>query len=275
LNFGKEPFFFNYELFMQHELSLLFKSIESAPVSRHDILKLVQEYMHHYGYSKTYETVTRKFNLPSVGEVSTPKSSKAQEAVQEEKKVYHDVNVNSFRTPKLTFTRSGSSKVSKKSQDDTSVGSQDKTQFAQRSLIRSLIAEGKPQEAERVMCLSFPSVAINNDVRTVMKVQRFLCLMKQDSLQAALFAKGHFTNECKTQPFWFVSNDGSIQSAQIKELMALFAVKPTGRFERLLDKCQTEFAGDLVNTLILSNLYLTKKVLVYELRATSKGLYVT
>ena len=253
VNFGREPFLFNFELFVQNELAFMLKQVETIKVDKTEVGKMVQEYVYHYGYSKTYRDVTTGLGLVPRA-ISSVKKSTPQVPVGEEKKEDFDININTFKTPKLTYSKSGNTAVVETTQDDSSVRTSDDNQFAQRALIRGLIFDGKFQEAERVLCLSFPSVAINPDIRTLFKVQRFLGLLRKDPLEAALFAKGHFTAETRASHFLYLDSNHTLQVGTVKDLTVLFIGKPSGSFAKILDKCQIDLSADIINMLIHSRL---------------------
>lgn len=230
-NFGKSPFFFDFERYVQVELASLLQAIEQEPLSKHSITKMILEYTKHHGYRKTAEklehtmtfdevshdkTVNSKPSRPTHQRSHRPLTRRSHDGIElreKTSKVRSDLKLVS--NPPSRFQAQAASKKAHKTLD-ISTPYYDPTCTAQRGLIRSLITSGRLLEAEKLIEVFLPGLLADPCLKIQLLVLRFLQTCLNDPMTAVLLAKSHFSGENKDLPFYFRSSDNIVLSAPVK-----------------------------------------------------------
>lgn len=230
LNFGKTPFFFDFERYVQVELAALLQAIELEPISRECVARLVLDYTRLHGYRKTADSLERfidqqqatkikpipiKTAKPVAPRSHRPLTRKSLDNIQSNEKLYKSRLDFRFVTSPLQDQGLSSAKKPRKTAEISSVTS-DPTCAAQRGLIRSLLLAGKLAEAEKLAEVCFRGVLAQPGIGLQLQALRFVQLCVIDPLAALALAKTNFSGDKRELPFFYKGPDRSILSAPVK-----------------------------------------------------------
>ena len=235
LNFGTEPFYFNFEMYVQSELAGLIQEVDAEKVDVQDARLMVQQYMLQNGLSKSYLAVSEKFGLPirvkpHPMEVQTVDPLQSvlptqEKAVDPDKLMKESIpsvvqvapaqrKISSAmsegpessiqETSSGTLSVSGSTnqllpkKSFRKSADSASRSEAgDPTKFAERSLLRTLLIGRKVSQARKYFEKVFSHLQKNLELSAFFTAHEFICLVKETPVAAALYAKANFGPELR------------------------------------------------------------------------------
>lgn len=230
LNFGREPFHFNFEAYVQTELATVLNTIESQQVSKAEVKSLVINFTKHYGYSKTYSALTKvdqKKHRPVQKQLDCNKENKVSaktassgvrrshgEPGAEKGRAAIDINIRMEVGPARTLTPKLLKKQSR-STVDLKASLLDKSYFPQRSLIHVLMQNGKFTEAEKIISLCFPELVGSEILQAHLKVHGFILLCTTNQLAALEYAKTHFVGSVRRQKFLFCTPEKLIGTATV------------------------------------------------------------
>lgn len=231
LNFGREPFHFNFEMYVQTELASLLNSIDQQEVSKSEVKGLILNFTKHYGYSKTYSTLSKaSCNKLTVAQklYGCNKENQTQKLVAKstsrkscgnrdshKSKGSVDISVSLETGSQSTISMKTFAKHSKSCLDIKNALI-DKTYFSQRSLIHILMQKSKFAEAEKIISLCFPELVSSEILQAHLKVHGFVRLCAMDQLEALGYAKTHFVGSVREQKVIFCTADKLIGTAKIR-----------------------------------------------------------
>jgi hypothetical protein len=281
LNFGKEPFHFDFERYVQMELASLLRAIEEQPISKDSVKSLLLDYTQHHGYLKTYEilkkltpvsrqestTILRDFRVGNLSQGIhknfAPRSYGDIEKLERKSKESIDIQlsstVSSPVSPLPTLKRARKTVELGNSNTDLSFASQ-------RGLIRGLMVSKKFLEAEKLIKVCFPALQENRFLQLLFQVYRFIHATLEEPLAALEIAKTHFVGQNKEQKIFIMTPSNEIVSIIVKvkwvkeDLMVLLVSKPleTSILGSIYSPKQAHLGFDVINIFILEHLGLPR-----------------
>ena len=264
-NFGRKPFAFDLEGFVQHELSIVLSHIVNTEVDKKAILLMIQEYMHKHALKKTYDSLNKHYGLkPIDSDLYSPLLKLKDRKVGKEKDngekeldgMEDDVivmnplkcklgsppvkyNQHVKQKNKLTLRSSlfdtntqvdssyGHSSVPPCStpREKHTKGISDRSFFPQRCLIRGLFCSGNFSAAKKILRLFFPTVCDNINVESLFIGHEFISIFRKNRIEAVIYAKKHFTDRIRNAPFYRMTLDNTIECIELKDLLSMFGLK--------------------------------------------------